>query len=237
MDYSKYIEYTNLKSPSSEEIKRIVKTANNNNYYGVCLNPSDLSVAAKYKSSELKLITVVGFPPIYTYPFYSNKPSNPLLLNLGLYNRNMVKKLNYVIDSNLADEIDLVLPVFWFVTGKFVRIQRFLSSIKKRYNKPIKVICELGTLFNDRVALYEMYRLLVDSDVDYFKTNTGLLKQDFNKLVLSIQNLNLVVQDFGLPRLKLKVSGGVRTIEQIETLIKLGADRIGTSAKLEFPKS
>jgi deoxyribose-phosphate aldolase len=236
MDYSNYIEFTNLKSPASSEIKHIIKFANEQNYYGVCLNPGDLSVAAKYKKPELKLITVVGFPPIYAYSFYE-KPTNPLLLNLGLYNRNMIKKLNYVIESNLADEIDLVLPMLWFVKGDFVRIQRFLSGIKKRYNKPIKVICELGTMFNDRVALYEIYRLLIDSNVDYFKTNTGLLKQDFNKLVVAIQNLNLVVQDFGLPRLKLKVSGGVRTIEQVETLVKLGADRIGTSAKLEFLKS
>jgi len=231
MDYSKHIELTNLKSPSSKEIRAFVETANAKGYLGVCLQSSDLGVAAKYKRPDLKLITVKGFPPIQSFSLFSKPKQDPRLqLYLGLYNSKELADIERLINSGLADELDLVFPMLWYAQGKFTKIYKFLSSIKKRYERPVKVICELGTIFQNRVNVYEIYSLLVDSGVDYFKTNTGLLKQDFNSLVVHLQHLQILQADMGLPKLKLKASGGIRTEEQVKFLINMGIDRIGTSS-------
>lgn len=231
MDYSKKIEYTDLKSPSTKEIKKFVETANQKGYYGVCLQAGDLPVAAKCRRPDLKLITVAGFPPLHSFQAFAQPNHDPRLhLGLGLYNSKDVRDIASLIDSGLADELDLVFPMFWYATGQFSKIYRFFSAVKKRYNRPLKVICELGTLFKNRINMYEIYCLLADSGVDYFKTNTGLIKQDFKDLVVHFQHLKLLVADMDLPKLKYKVSGGIRTEEQVKFLIKLGVDRIGTSS-------
>ena len=231
MDYGKYIEYTNLKSPSSKEIKAFVETANAKGYAGVCLQAGDLGVAAKYRRPDLKLVTVAGFPPIHAFQAYAKQGYDQRLnLGLGLYSPREIDTIKGIIDSGVADELDLVFPIYWYATGKLGRIYHFLKGIKQRYNRPVKVICELGTIFRNRINLYEIYCLLADSGVDYFKTNTGLIKQDFRDLAVALQHLQLLVSDMDLPKLKLKVSGGVRTEEQVRFLIKLGVDRIGTSS-------
>lgn len=238
MDYNKFIEYTNLKSPNSNTIENMVKTADIHNYNSICIQPSDLLVANKArkkcsKNKELKLVTVAGFPPIRSFRLYENE-TKELQLYLGYYNSKTIKTIDNIISCGLSDELDLVFPIYWFATGKLAKIKCFLTAVKKRYKKPVKVICELGTIFNNNTALYEIYSILVDSGVDYFKTNTGLLKQDFDSLVLAIQRLNIMVNDFGLSKLKLKASGGVRTEEQVKKLIDIGVDKVGTSSKLNF---
>jgi len=231
MSYADKIELTNLKSPSAKEIELFVGKANALGYAGVCLQPGTLSIAAKVRRPDLKLITVAGFPPIAMFPMLMNPQfSRALAIHLGKYNVQEVENIKRIIDTGLADELDLVFPIQWYATGKIKKIYRFLSGVKKRFKKPVKVIGELGTLIKSRINLYEVYCLIADSGADYYKTNTGLLVQDFNTLTVSYQHLQLLISDMGLPRLKMKASGGIRTEEQINALLKLGVDRIGTSS-------
>lgn len=229
-DYSKYIELTNLKSPNSKEIRKFVETANQKGYFGVCLQPGDLPVAAKYRNPDLKLITVMGFPPIHTFKYFADGKNKRIQLALGLYKEEDIDSIKSLIDSGLADELDLVFPIYWYMRGQFTRIHKFLKGIKDRYQRPVKVICELGTIFNKTVPLYEIIDLLKQSGVDYFKTNTGLIKQDFDKgLLPAILYTQMMMNDMGVT-MDIKASGGIRTEKQIKTLIQLGVKRIGTSA-------
>jgi deoxyribose-phosphate aldolase len=79
------------------------------------------------------------------------------------------------------------------------------------------------------VALYEVIDLLRQSGVDYFKTNTGLIKQDFDKLLASILFTQMLMKDMDIP-MDIKASGGIRTEKQVKKLIQLGVKRIGTSS-------
>ena len=169
MGYQRHIEYTNLKSPASKEIRNIVEIANDKDYFGVCLNSECLSVANKYKGKNLKIITVAGFPPIHSYSLFADGKNKQIQLALGLYNKQEIDKIKGIIDSGLADEIDLVFPIYWYVTGHFLKIHKFLKGIRNRYAGKLKVICELGTIFNQQTALYEIVDLLRQSGIDYFK--------------------------------------------------------------------
>jgi len=230
MKYGNMIDLTNLHSPTTRETKDLLKTAKNEQCYGICINSECIDIANKYRDKSVKIITVAGFPPVNAFRYFSKcNNKSPLVLYLGLYSKSELYRLNTIIDSDLTDELDLVFPMMLYTKGKLLRITKFLSGITKRYNKPVKVICELGTIFQRAEPLYEIYSILNDSGVSFFKTNTGLIKQDFNQLVQSIQTLNMVVKDFGITKLQLKASGGIRTESQIETLINLGVNRIGMS--------
>lgn len=227
-----YIEYTNLKSPKTKEIRKLVETANEKGYKGVCLQPGDLSVANKYKSKDLKIVTVAGFPPIQTFHlFKSNTENHHLKLALGFYNKEQLDTIKYLCDTNTSDELDVVFPLYWYMTGKLVRIHKFLKGIKERYQRPVKVIIELGTIFNDRVALYEIMDILQQANIDYLKTNTGLIKQDFKKLYSTLLYLKVLMKDLD-KELPIKASGGIRTKEEVLKLIKCGICRVGTSSAI-----
>jgi deoxyribose-phosphate aldolase len=227
---AKYVEYTNLKSMKSKDIEKFVQTANNKGYVGVCLQPGDLAVAKKVRRPDLKLVTVVGFPPIHTFSLFKDPTKRNLQLALGLYRKSDIEDIRWLIETDLSDELDVVFPIYWYVTGQFVRIHKFLKGIKDQYKKPVKVITELGTIFNKGIPLYEILDLLKQSGVDYFKTNTGLIPQkDANSLKLAIVHLKMLMADMDI-EMPIKASGGIRSLEQAVELVNMGVQRIGTSS-------
>lgn len=226
------VEFTNLRSPKSKDIKVLVETANANGYGGVCVNPGCLGVAKKYKADTVKLVTVFGFPPIYSYPYFKDKRnySRSLLLCLGDYNRYEVDNIQDCIQEGIVDELDLVFPIRWFMLDKKIRIVKLLSAVKKKFPGKLKVICELGTIFNDETVLTEILQILNDSGVDFFKTNTGLISQHFSiSLIPALKTLLSAMDKSGI-NLPIKASGGIRTAVQAEELAALGIKRIGTSS-------
>lgn len=220
------IEYTNLKSPSSKEIRAFVEVANREKFFGVCMQYGDLGVAAKYRDPNLKLITVAGFPPFHLWPMFKNPKPNPnLLFTLGNYSAKDIDTIRKMMDDPNVDEIDLVFPMLWYARGHLGRIYRLFKGVKQNCNKPVKVITELGTVFRNLISLFEIADLIEQSGIDYFKTNTGLIAPDVNMTaagIIEVKNLK--------PTMKFKASGGIRTIEQINYLKTLGVTRIGTSS-------
>ena len=232
LNYYRYIELTKLKYEISKETISLVKTANHYGAAGVCVLPEVLHLVNKHKNKQLRVITIAGFPPLNMFDkFKENCYKREYQLLLGKYSNKALKEIEQIIDSNLTDELDLVFPVEQYVQGDFLSIYRLLKGIVEKYKKPVKVIIELGTLFKDRMALYEISDLLVQAGVTYLKTNTGLIPQDFNNLLSNLLKLKVLHQDTNI-NLLLKASGGIRNIKQVKQLISLGVSRIGTS-KLE----
>jgi len=225
MNYKKHIEYTNLKNMTSKEVRKFVEFANVQGYYGVCLLEGTLTIAHKYKHPDLKLITVAGFPPVQLYPHISKSYAN--MLTLGLYPGFEIERIHRIIDDGLADELDMIFPLFWYYSQKLLRIHKFLVGIKKRFKKPLKVITEIGTVFTEQKFLWELSKMLEDSGVDFFKTNSGLIKQPFVNLAHYVNEIKQVTN------LKIKAAGGIKTMEEVDILLKMGVSRIGTSAIIE----
>ena len=222
-EYRNLIEYTHIKSPSSKDIKKFIEKAKEEKYYGVCLNYNNINVATKY-TDQLKFITVAGFPPISYYNYFKNRKDPRINFFLGMYRSQDIDTIKEIIDDPRVDELDLVFPMYWYAKGELVRIYKFFKGIKKRFKKPVKVITELGTIFRNRTTLFEISDLIEQSGVDFFKTNTGLIPLDFNLLVAGIQE----VKDLK-PNIRIKASGGIRTLSQVRILQKIGVERIGTS--------
>ncbi len=218
------IELTNLHSPKSKDIRDLVKEAEDKKYYGVCLLHGDLQVANKYRQKDLKLITVAGFPSIIMYNSITSNPNKYMLL-LGYYTKNELSKIRDIIDSNLADELDVIFPFYWYYKGYTKRIKWLLTGIKKRFKKPIKVIIELGTMIRQEEDIKKVCKFLKKCPIDFIKSNSGLIRQP-SAISLPVA-LKILKKHTRYP---IKASGGLSRLSDIKAIIdEFGVKRIGTS--------
>jgi deoxyribose-phosphate aldolase len=64
--------------------------------------------------------------------------------------------------------------------------------------------------------------------VDFVKTSTGVIGR-------GVTTADIILLKKILPaKIKVKASGGIKTLEQVKDLIEAGADRIGASASVSF---
>ena len=69
-----------------------------------------------------------------------------------------------------------------------------------------------------------MCDVCIEAGADYIKTSTGFDKEGANAYHIQIMKERIGDRD-----LKIKASGGIRTLVDAEKMIKAGADRIGAS--------
>ena len=68
-----------------------------------------------------------------------------------------------------------------------------------------------------------MCKIVSESGADYIKTSTG-----FSTGGATIEDIRLFRENLP-PEVKIKASGGIKTLEDAEKFINAGADRIGAS--------
>ena len=88
--------------------------------------------------------------------------------------------------------------------------------------KLLKVIIETCLLTDDEKI--KMCEIVSDSGADYIKTSTGFSTGGATREDVALLRENLPKQ------VKLKASGGIRTLADGEAYLALGADRLGASA-------
>lgn len=84
------------------------------------------------------------------------------------------------------------------------------------------VILETCLLTADQIAVVS--RICSDVGVDFVKTSTG-----FSTGGARLEDIAIMKHSVE-PRVQIKASGGVRTLEQAKAVIAAGATRIGTSS-------
>ena len=75
-----------------------------------------------------------------------------------------------------------------------------------------------------------MCQIVSDTKAAYIKTSTG-----FSTGGATPEDVKLMVENVG-PYTKVKASGGIKTLEDAEMYIKLGASRLGTSKVVQIVK-
>ena len=204
------VDHTNLKKTATpEDIVKLCEEAIKYNAASVCVQPCYVSMAAEILDSRgPSVCTVIGFP--------------------NGYNTTKVKEFE-TIDAiaNGAVEIDMVLNVAWLKIGAYDKIRaeiKTLADICHKDNKAIlKVIIETCLLTKDEIK--KMVELCIDGCADYIKTSTG-----FDSAGAHVEDIQLMKSTINGRNLKIKASGGIRTLEDADAMIEAGADRIGASA-------
>lgn len=210
MNYSKFIDHTNLKQDASiNDIKTLCEEAIKFDFMSVCINPCFVKYAHDVLlDSEVKVCTVIGFP-------------------LGA---NTTKTKVYETKQALkdgADEIDMVINVSALKDKKYDYVKNEISKIKKVCkNKILKVILETCLLTDEEIV--KACELSLEAKADFVKTSTG-----FSKGGATVEAVALMRKTVG-DKCGVKASGGVKTFEDMQKTIDAGASRIGTSSGVKL---
>ncbi|MBO8461303.1 MAG: deoxyribose-phosphate aldolase [Firmicutes bacterium] len=210
MNYSKFIDHTNLKQDASiNDIKTLCEEAIKFDFMSVCINPCFVKYAHDVLlDSEVKVCTVIGFP-------------------LGA---NTTKTKVYETKQALkdgADEIDMVINVSALKDKKYDYVKNEISKIKKVCkNKILKVILETCLLTDEEIV--KACELSLEAKADFVKTSTG-----FSKGGATVEAVALMRKTVG-DKCGVKASGGVKTFEDMQKMIDAGASRIGTSSGVKL---
>ncbi len=210
---NRFIEHTNLKPTiTGKNVDQLIKEAKDHQFVGVCVPPFWVKRAAReIGESDIQLVTVAGFPLGYNMT------------------ETKVEEIKLALRDG-ADEIDLVMNVSAIKDGMpwpKIEFAKCSKLVHDEY-KILKVIIETALLTEEEIV--QACRLCADAGVDYVKTSTGFAnagaKEEHIKLMREVLPSNVGI----------KASGGIKTYDQAEALIKAGADRLGTSSGIEIVK-
>lgn len=212
MKIASLIDHTVLKPDATlADIKQVCKEAVDHGFAAVCVPPFYVAPARQaLEHSSVKLATVIGFPLGYSATFAK------------------VEEIKRGIDEG-ADEFDIVINIAAVKNGNwsFVHndIDRMVTICHLRA-KQIKVIIETALL--TEAEILEVCKICNDLEPDYVKTSTGFNGAGANPEVVHLLRSNLK------DGIKIKASGGIRTLKDAQELVEAGADRLGTSRGLEL---
>lgn len=207
-DIAKYIDHTLLKPDAKrEELVQLCKEAKENEFYSVCINPSNILDSKKLlEDSEVKICTVIGFPlGQMTTEAKSFETKEAIFLG--------------------ADEIDMVINIGRLKDKDYDYVREDIEAVVLASgDKLVKVIIETCLLTDEeKVKACELASV---SGADFVKTSTGFSSGGATKEDIALMR-KTVGENMGV-----KASGGVRTYEDAKTMIENGATRIGASASV-----
>lgn len=172
-----------------------------------CIRPMDVAVAARaLAGSTVAVCTVIGFPH-----------GSVTTATKAFETQDAI--------ANGATEIDMVLNISALLSGDFDFVQQDIKAVvdvAHAQNASVKVIFETAYL-NDELII-KACELTEAAGADYVKTSTGFAAEGAN-----LHNVKLMKQTVG-DRLKVKSSGGVRTLDQLIDYMDAGVTRSGCSA-------
>lgn len=210
------IDLTSLNSDDNEaSVAAFCQKANTSfgHVAAVCVYPQFVKlVADNFRGTAIKTATVVNFPQ-------GNNSLEDALI-----------EINHAIEDG-ATEIDVVFPYQRYLAGERQYAQDFVRACKAACGNHVllKVILETGAL-NDIHIIANATKDVLLAGADFVKTSTGKIAQ--GATLEAATTMLLVIKDIE-PQLKrrvgLKISGGVRTFEQVAAYIQL-ADEIMSHA-------
>lgn len=205
----KRLDHTLLKQDATwEQIKKICDEGVEYGVASVCIPPSFVKRAAEYLDGRLAVCTVIGFPNGYM---------------------TTASKVFETEDAvkNGADEIDMVINIGMVKEGNYGGVLDEIRAVRRACEgKILKVIIETCLLTEEEKI--KMCQVVTESGADYIKTSTG-----FASGGATFEDVKLMRAHVG-PQAKVKAAGGISSVEDAETFIQLGADRLGTSRLIKL---
>ncbi len=206
----KKVDHTNLNQTAVwDDIKKICDEAIKYNVASACIPPCYVEQAKKYVGDKLKICTVIGFPNGYN------------ATDVKVYETKKAIK-------DGADEIDMVINIGYLKDKKYDYIENEIKEIKKACeNHILKVIIETCLLTEEEKI--RMCRIVKESGADFIKTSTG-----FSSMGATFEDIKLFKENLIGSNVKIKAAGGIKSFEDAQEFVNLGADRLGTSRLIKL---
>ncbi|WP_018758726.1 deoxyribose-phosphate aldolase [Paenibacillus terrigena] len=205
------IDHTVLKADTRrQEIITLCEEARTYNFASVCVNPTWVELAAnELEGSDVKVCTVIGFP------LGANTPET---------------KAFEVRDaiSKGAGEVDMVINIGALKDQNDALVERDIRAVVEAAagKALVKVIIETCLLTEEEKV--RACEISVKAGADFVKTSTG-----FSTGGATIEDVALMRKTVG-EHVGVKASGGVRSLEDMNNMVKAGANRIGTSSGVKI---
>ena len=206
-----YCDHTLLAQTATwEQIKAVCDDGMKYRTASVCIPASYVKQAKEYVGDRLAICTVVGFPNGYSTTAAKCFETGEAIVN-G------------------ADEIDTVINLGWLKDKKYDEILAELKALKAVCgNRILKVIIETCLLTDEEKI--KICEIVTASGADFIKTSTG-----FSTGGATREDIALFAKHVG-KNVKIKAAGGIKTIDDAEAMIALGATRLGTSRIVKIVK-
>jgi len=209
---AKMIDHTLLKPDATqEEIAQLCFEARKYGFASVCVNPTWVSLCAQLlKGSPVKVCTVIGFP-------------------LGATSSETKAFETETAIRQGATEIDMVINIGALKARDLETVARDIRGVVNAAhakNIIVKVIIETALLTDEEKTIASL--ISKEAGADFVKTSTG-----FAGGGATVHDVELMRRAVG-PQMGVKASGGVRSFEDAESMIKAGATRIGASAGVKI---
>ena len=215
---ARYIDHTLLNPFASlNDLDQIVTECIEYNFHSLCVSPwHACSVYSMLKEHETQICTVIGFP-------HGNSLTSSKVAQIeALY--------------PVVDEFDVVINLQALFSG--ADVEEIQSNLRKEiaqitdkvheFDKIVKFIIESSRLEKSHLSL--LCNIFNDSAVDFVKTSTG-----FNGSGAQIKDVTYLRSNLRKD-IKIKASGGIKTFEQAQSFIEIGADRLGCSSSVNIVK-
>jgi deoxyribose-phosphate aldolase len=207
-ELGRMIDHTLLKPDATEaEIIKLSEEAKQYKFASVCVNPTWVKTAAQIlkDADDVKVCTVIGFP-------------------LGA-STSAVKAFEVTnAIENGATEVDMVINIGALKSKQYDVVENDIKAVVQaaKGKALTKVIIETALLTDEEKEM--ACKLSVSAGADFVKTSTG-----FSTGGATVEDITLMRKVVG-PDLGVKASGGVRSLEDAQNMVKAGATRIGASS-------
>ena len=204
-----YVDHTLLKPEATpEQIAALCAEAAEHGTASVCVNGSYVALAKKLLDGKAKVCAVIGFP-------------------LGAMSTAVKAFEAAEAIRDGADEIDMVIHIGQLKAGNTDYVLEDIKAVKAAIGDHIlKVIIETCLLTEEEKIT--MCRLVTESGAEYIKTSTG-----FSTGGATFDDVRLFAEYVG-EGVKIKAAGGIRSREDMEEFLRLGASRLGTSSAVKI---
>lgn len=203
---ARMIDHTLLKPDAAlADFARLCAEAREYHFAMVAINPAPVPFcAAELHGTDIGVGAAIGFPlgqNTTDVKVYETQDA----IGKGATEIDFMINIVELKSGNqavVANEIKRVVKACGAITSKVILETCYLTDAEKR------LVCQMA----------------LDAGATFVKTSTG-----FGTAGATVEDLALMKSVVGA-QVKVKASGGIRTLEQVEQLITVGAERIGTSS-------
>lgn len=219
---ARLIDHTALKPETTEaEVRSLCDDALRYCFASVCINPCYVSLAAQVlDQSPVAVCTVIGFPLGATTPEVKARETEQAI-------------------RNGAREVDMVVNIGLLKSERYDDVERDIRAVVESARQAgarlsdggrilVKVILETALLTDEEKVIACI--LSKNAGADFVKTSTG-----FSTGGATAADVALMRRVVG-EKMGVKASGGIRSKEDAETMVKHGASRLGASASVAIVK-
>lgn len=200
----KYVDHTLLAQNATwNDIKQLCDDGIKYSCASVCVPPSFVAKVKEYVGDRIKVCTVIGFPNGYSTTSVKAFETEEAV-------------------ACGADEIDMVINVGQLKERNYDAVLSEINTVKQAcQGRLLKVIIETCLLTDEEKI--KMCEIINTSDADFIKTSTGFSTNGatFDDIKLFSEYIN--------EKKQIKAAGGIKSFDDAERFIALGATRLGTS--------